>query len=124
MRRVKKTLWIAAGLSALGLGIIGIALPLLPTTPFVLLAAFCFGQSSERLHDWLVNHKRFGPAIRDWRAYGAISRKGKRLALLAMAAAFLIALAAGAPKWALAAQVITLMLVAGFILSRPDPPGT
>lgn len=123
MKRLVRPLWIAAGFSALGLGILGIALPLLPTTPFVLLAAFCFARGSERLHDWLIRHPRFGPAIRDWRLHGAISRKGKRLALIAILAAFLLAVLGGAPGWALALQALTLLCVAVFLLTRPDPPG-
>ena len=78
----------AGGFLAVGLGAVGIVLPLLPTTPFLLLAAFCFARSSERLHDWLINHPTFGPPILDWRDRGAIGRKAKILATASVGAAF------------------------------------
>ncbi len=115
-------LWRIAGLIALALGILGIFLPLLPTTPFVLLAAFCFSKGSQRLHDWLLAHPRLGPPIAEWRDHGAISRKAKWLAGIAMVAAFVLAWLGGAPKEALAIQVIVLLGVAIFIFTRPAPP--
>ena len=113
-------LWTCAGWTAFGLGIIGIALPLLPTVPFMLLAAFCFARGSERFHDWLVHHPRFGPAIRDWRDNGAISPAGKRAAVIAICFAFLISVVLGVRPLILAIQAVTLCLVLIFILSRPS----
>ena len=63
------------------LGVIGIFLPVVPTTPFILLAAWCFARSSERFHQWLLRHKYFGPIIQAWEAGRGISRKNRRLAL-------------------------------------------
>jgi len=77
----KKYLLIAAGLVSLGLGVIGIFLPLLPTTPFLLLSAFCFIRSSQRLYLWLVNHRIFGAYIHDYLKYRAVPRKTKIFAL-------------------------------------------
>lgn len=74
-----------AGVLSLGLGILGIFLPLLPTTPFVLLAAFCFSRSSTRCEAWLLDHPRFGPMIRDWRQHRAIPWRAKQLAWTMMA---------------------------------------
>ena len=119
-RGATSILWRLAGGLALALGILGIPLPLLPTTPFLLLAAFCFSRGSPRLHNWLVSHPRLGPPIRDWRERGAISRKAKIAALIAMGAAFSIAAIAGAPLWALGMQIAVLCCVAIFILTRPD----
>lgn len=113
--------WMIAGWSAFALGAIGAVLPLLPTVPFMLLAAFCFDRGSERFHNWLVGHARFGPAIRDWRREGAISPAGKRAAVLAIALSFAISVALGFPLWILAVQAVALGGVAVFVLSRPSP---
>lgn len=117
-----RALWLGAGFAALGLGLLGVFLPLLPTTPFVILAAACFARSSDRLHDWLLAHRLFGPAIRDWRAHGAISRRGKRAALIAMAAAFLFSVAMGVAPWALAVQAAVLLATGSWIATRPEGP--
>ncbi|WP_282609798.1 YbaN family protein [Pelagibius sp. Alg239-R121] len=114
--------WRVAGLISLVLGIIGIFLPLLPTTPFVLLSAFCFSRGSQRLHDWLLTHPRLGPPILEWRDHGAISKRAKWLAAIAMILAFVVALLGGAPKEALVIQVVVLLGVAVFIFTRPIPP--
>ena len=81
----QRTLWNLAGALALVTGIVGIVVPLLPTTPFVLLAAFCFSRGSARLEAWLLAHPRFGPAIADWRSRRAIPLRVKQLAWTMMA---------------------------------------
>ena len=119
-----RIVWLSLGWASVGLGVIGVVLPLLPTTPFMLLAAYCFARSSSRFHDWLVNHPRFGPSIRDWRREGAIHPKAKLLALAAIAASFLISLALGVRPGILAVQAVVLSAVTLFILTRPGgtPP--
>lgn len=72
------------GILALTLGVIGIVLPLLPTTPFVLLAAACFAKSSPRFYQYLYNHKLFGPMIKQWQEQRCISSKNKTIALVSM----------------------------------------
>jgi uncharacterized membrane protein YbaN (DUF454 family) len=74
---VKRNLLIAAGLISLSLGAIGIFVPLLPTTPFLLLASACFVRSSEKLHNWLIHHKVFGHYIRCYQQFRAISLRLK-----------------------------------------------
>lgn len=74
-----------AGIALIVLATIGIVLPLLPTTPLVLLAAWCFAKSSPRLHQWLLNHALFGPIISQWEQNRCVGRKTKMIALLSMA---------------------------------------
>lgn len=80
----QRGLWIAAGSASLVLGFVGIALPVLPTVPFLLLAAFCFSRGSERCEGWLLAHPRLGPPIRSWREHHAMPRRAKQLALASM----------------------------------------
>jgi uncharacterized protein len=83
--RWQRALWLLAGALALATGIVGIVLPLLPTTPFVLLAALCFSRGSARLERWLLDHPRFGPLVRNWRAHHAIPLRAKQTAWVMMA---------------------------------------
>jgi uncharacterized membrane protein YbaN (DUF454 family) len=114
-----KSLYFAAGLLSVALGIIGIALPLLPTVPFFILAAFCFARSSPALERRLLDSPRFGPSIRAWRERGAISRRGKRAAMAAFAFSVLISLLFARWPWPLA--TIAAALVFGtWIWRRPE----
>lgn len=120
-----RALWLSAGFTSLVLALAGVALPLLPTVPFLLLAAFCFSRSSPRLHDWLLEHPRLGPPIRDWRASGAIGRRAKRLATWSVVAAFGLSVWMAAPAWVIAVQAVTLSGVMLFVWTRPEgPPAT
>lgn len=117
-----KLIWTILGWLAVGLGMIGAVLPLLPTVPFLLLAAICFARGSERFHDWLLNHPRLGPPIRDWQKSGAIRPRAKRAALVTIVASLLLPILLGSPLWVLAIQVPVLACVSFFILTRPDGP--
>jgi uncharacterized membrane protein YbaN (DUF454 family) len=114
--------WLTIGLASLALAAVGVLLPLLPTTPFVILAAFCFMKSSQRLHDWLVSHRAFGPMIVDWREYGAIGRTAKKVAIASMGAVFLLSVTLQAPVWVLAVQAPVLAICMWYVGSRPLPP--
>jgi uncharacterized membrane protein YbaN (DUF454 family) len=103
-------------------GIAGVVLPLVPTTPFLLLAAFAFARSSPRLHDWLVTHPRLGPPIHNWRHHRAISPRAKTLAVLAMVAALGISVWAGVASAVIAVQAAVIVGVGVFILTRPSGP--
>lgn len=83
--RWRRPLWLGAGTASLLLGIVGIVVPLLPTTPFVLLAAFCFSRGCARCERWLLEHPRFGPSVRQWREQRAVPLRAKQLASLMMA---------------------------------------
>ena len=102
-------------------GLFAAALLLLPTTPFLLVAAFAFAQSSERLHTWLVEHPRLGPLIADWQREGAIAHRAKALAILAMIAAFTISVAMGVSETLLLVQAVVLGLAGVFVVTRPAP---
>ncbi len=113
-------LWLLLGAVALALGAAGIFLPLLPTVPFLLLAAFAFSRSSERLHHWILAHPVFGPPISDWRERGAIGKRAKWLASVSIVAAFLISVALGLEPWVLSVQALVLVAVSIFIWTRPN----
>ena len=77
-------IWTIVGLLLLFIALIGVAVPLLPTTPFVLLAAFCFAKSSPRLHRWLLHSALFGPILEDWESKHCVTLNVKWLALSMM----------------------------------------
>ena len=118
----KRVILILTGLVALALGGIGVVLPLLPTTPFLLVAAIAFANSSERLHRWLLAHQLFGPLIDNWRRYGAISRRTKIVSVLSMAGILLLSVLAAVPTYVILIQALVLTASAAFVLSRPGAP--
>lgn len=112
--------WASLGLLSVAIGLIGIVLPLVPTVPLMILAAFFFARSSERLHTWLITHPTFGPSIQDWQERGAISAKGKRIATLSIVVVFGISLIMGLRPLILIIQGVTLGAVLLFIWTRPS----
>ena len=114
--------WLVAGGVFLALAVVGALLPLIPTTPFLLLACFAFARSSQRLHDWLVEHPRFGPLIRDWRDHGAIRPRTKIQAILVMIAAILLSVLMGLGLRLILIQALCMTAAATFILTRPSGP--
>lgn len=78
---LRRGILVAIGITAVGLGTVGVFVPLLPTTPFLLLAAACFMRSSERLYDWLIHHRWFGSYIRNYREHGAVTLGAKIISL-------------------------------------------
>ena len=115
-----KVFWILIGVASLGLGTIGIFLPLLPTVPFYLLAAFAFSKSSERMHNWLLDHNIFGPHIRDWYERRVIKRRSKYMALTAMTGSVILALLLSVPYKFVIIQAIILGLVGRFIWRQKE----
>jgi len=114
-----KPFYLAAGLLSLALGTVGIALPLLPSVPFFILAAYFFARSNPTLETWLIDHPHFGPHIRLWRERGAISHKGKRAALIAFALS--IALSLWLAPWPWPLVTIAAALMSGtWIWRRPE----
>lgn len=78
--RIKRYFFISIGSFFLIIGLIGIFLPLLPTTPFLILTAICFNKGSDKFHSWLINHRLFGPPIQDWQKNHVIKIKYKLMA--------------------------------------------
>lgn len=114
-------LFLALGLFFVGLGFVGAFLPVLPTVPFLILAAACFARSSPRMEAWLLDHPRFGPLLRDWRARGAIPRRGKLMALGGTTAGFVLFWIGSDPGLPLAAAVAALMLFGlVYVFTRPS----
>jgi len=122
LTRAARFTWLIVGFVALALGALGIVLPLVPTTPFVLVAAFAFAQSSEKLHQWLLDHNVFGPLIDNWRQHGAISRRAKVISVVSMVAVLAISVAMALPMVVIVTQLVVLGAAALFILTRPLPP--
>ena len=118
-----QAVWLVVGSASLCLGAMGLALPLVPTTPFLLLAAFAFARSSDRWHAWLLNHRVFGPIIKDWRRHRAIGSRAKIASVVSMAGVFGLSLALNASAAALTVQAVVLTAAAAFVVSRPSPPG-
>lgn len=115
-----RVLWTAFGCVAAALGIIGLALPVMPTVPFMIVAAFAFGRGSPRMRRWTLEHPTFGPPVRRWEEDGAISRRHKLVSVACMAGSMAVGLVLALPPLALAAQAVCLAGAAAFVLSRPD----
>ena len=118
----RRLLWLALAYSALALGVIGIFVPGLPTTPFVLLSAFAAARGSRRLHAWLLAHRQFGPMIRDWQASGAVSRRAKRAATAMMALSAVLMFLTAPKAWMAATGTAIMAVVAIWLWLRPEPP--
>lgn len=116
---LRRALWLGLGYTAVGLGIIGIFLPLLPTVPFMILAAFAFANSSPALEARLLAHPRFGPHIRAWRERGAISRRGKAMALTALAASAILGLVL-LDGWHMLVPLAVALISGSWIATRPS----
>lgn len=120
-----RPLFLAIGVVCVGLGGLGAFLPLLPTTPFLLIALWAFSRSSERFHRWLYTHPRFGPRLQAWHEYGVVPVRVKVSAISAMLVSLGLMAFVARVKWPLLAVAAAVMLVgATYVLSRPSrPPG-
>ena len=121
--RLARPFLLGLGWIAVGLGLVGVVVPGLPTTPFLLVALWAFSRTSKRFHDWLYNHPRLGPPLRDWRQHGVIPLKAKILAIATMTVSLLWIIFGIAEDWVLPAIVgACLVPPAIFILTRPSQP--
>ncbi|USG62647.1 YbaN family protein [Sneathiella marina] len=123
MQPSKKILLLLIGWFFVAVGAVGIFLPVLPTTPFLLISLWAFSQSSERFHDWLYNHKIFGPPLQDWSKHGVIPPRAKFVAVGTMAvSAILVITFSSTPWYGLVAMLALMGFGAGFVLTRPSKP--
>lgn len=116
-----RIIYMALGWLMVGTGIAGVFLPVLPTTPFLLVALWCFTRSSPRLERWLLEHPRFGKPLKDWRQKGAIARRAKVAALTLMTISYAIFWFMTDPPPIRASIVAAVMCCsAAYVATRPD----
>lgn len=120
-KHIRRPVFAFIGIVFFSVGLIGAFLPLLPTTPFMLLAVWAFSRSSERLHNYVWHHPRFGQAVRDWALYRIVPRKAKLGAVMVMAssAAFMIFLS-DIPWWGISSACLIMLVVATWLCTRPE----
>jgi uncharacterized protein len=116
-RLVRWLLW-TAGTISLILGLIGVVLPGLPTTPFVLLAAACYAKASPRLHAWLLNHRLTGPMLRDWEANRSLTRRTKTVAVVSMLLMVSLSIWSFHGRWIPQAVLVVLGAVGAWVVLR------
>lgn len=119
MENAKRLALIALGYFFLGLAILGVFLPILPTTPFLILSAGCFMRSSKRLHDKLLDNKYFGEYLKNWYENGSIPKKAKMVAVISMAITFGSSIYVVPYTMARALLVLIALCVGAYILTRP-----
>jgi len=119
--RLGKPLYLTLGWTSVGLGFMGVIMPILPTTPFLIVALWAFSRSSPELAAKIRSNRFLGPYIRDWEEAGVIPLKAKVLAVAMMAAMFAyLAFVADLPAWAVAIAGAVLLAIAIFVVSRPS----
>ncbi|AHE54576.1 hypothetical protein NX02_14455 [Sphingomonas sanxanigenens DSM 19645 = NX02] len=119
---MRQRLWAALGLAFVVVGIVGIILPVMPGTVFLIIAAACFTRSSPRLEAWLLDHPRYGPPVRSWREEGAIPRRGKIAAVAGMIVGYASFLWGTQPSWPLGIGVLAVFVgCMAYVVSRPVP---
>ena len=116
---VRRVLWQALGFTSVALGVIGAFLPILPTVPFLILAAFAFSRSNPAWEAKLLNHPRYGATLRAWREKGIISRTGKLAASGAFAVSILMGFIFLKLPWSLIPPLVAVLCLS-WIWSRPS----
>ena len=122
--KISRILWFTAGFIVMTIGLIGIIVPGLPTTPLMILAAACFGKSSQRFYDWIINNKMFGQHVKNYREGNGIPKKSKPIILVTMWTfvlfAVLIAIPDSAPPVSKIATLVLAVIGTIFILRIPN----
>ena len=120
---LSRTFWLTLGLISMTLGFIGIPVPGLPTTPFMILAAACFARSSQRFYDWIINNKLFGTHVKSYREGNGIPKRSKPMILATMWTFVLFAVLVAIPDDVIVSKAATLILAfigTIFILKIPS----
>lgn len=121
MRGVLRAAWLGAGFGFLALGLVGVVVPVLPTTPFLLLSAACFARSSERFHRWMLDHPVMGPPLRDWERFRSIPYRVKLFAIAMLAVSLALSIALFVPKgWPQAALAVLGVILAVWLYRIPS----
>jgi uncharacterized protein len=121
-RAATRWLWLVLAYASAGIAVVGVAVPLLPTTPFALLAVFAAARGSERLHRYLLAHRTLGPLIVDWHRHRAVRRGAKQAATATMAVSAAVVLLVAPSQVAAVAVLLLLGSVATWLWLRPEPP--
>ena len=114
-------LLMACAMLSLAMGIIGIIVPGLPTTVFILMAAWAAARSSPRLYRWLWHHPLFGPPLRNWAQGRSVSRRAKWSATIAMAVSACVLLATPTHRWVAGSAIACMACVLAWLWRRPEP---
>lgn len=123
LQKTRKFIFLCLGILTTLLAIVGMALPILPTTPFLILSAYFFSKSSERLHNWLLSHKLFGPIIGDWQRHGVIRLKAKIISSIMICSLFSYTLFfVDVEQWIKVIVALSGVGVLAFLLTRPGQP--
>lgn len=117
--RIRRALWLGLGMASVALGAVGAFMPILPTVPFLILAAFAFSRSNRAWEEKLLNHPRYGPPLRAWREKGLISRAGKKAATGAFAVSIALGLLLMPLPWSLIPPAVAVICLS-WIWTRPE----
>jgi len=117
---MKRILLISLGWLCVGLGFIGIFVPGIPTTIFLIIALWAFTKSSEKLRNWLLNHKRFGPILNNWQKHKVVPRRAKILMVVLMSSAVILFYYSSQSLMLTIGLIIILVLVAIYVISLPS----
>ncbi len=119
--KVRLLLWRLLALLSLAAGLVGLLLPVMPTVPFILVAAWAASRGWPRLEAWLLAHPVFGHPIRDWRNHGAVSRRAKVLAVTMMSGGAVVLWFVPVPPWLRTGAYAVMAAVAVWLWMRPEP---
>jgi len=123
MQAMMRHLLFILGWLLFAVGFVGVFVPVLPTTVFMLLALWCFSRSSDRFHNWLYTHKHFGPPLQLWQEHHVIPLKAKYIAILFMTGSLIyVFVFSSTPNWARILMSGSMAFGAWYILTKPSFP--